>query len=176
MNNNLNWLFSGFLLASVGNFALAGRIHAAESVILQYGILQGSISVEELSTFARDGELSSSLKSYLRLSNTKPEDLQRLLTQEVDVDGVSLSRALNSIPGEILLDRVGTIIRTSSGRASRQALRAALVNSALSDDQITLIEVIENYPTDEVYVEGDRLADAYNSISMGLEIASRLGF
>jgi hypothetical protein len=112
----------------------------------------------------------------LRLSDTKPEDLQKVLTQEVDLDGVSLSRTLNSLPGEILLDQVGKIIRTRSGRASREALRAALVNSALSDDQITLIEVIENYPTDEVYVEGDRLANAYNSIRRGVETASRLGF
>lgn len=176
MKNNWNWLLYGCLIASAGNFAFASRTQAAESVILQYGILQGSISVEELSTFALSGELSSSLKSYLRLSDTKPEDLRKVLTKEVDLDGVSLSRTLNSLPGEILLDQVGTIIRPRSRRASRQALRAALVNSALSDDQITLIEVIENYPTDEIYVEGDRLVNAYNSIRRGVEIASRLGF
>ncbi|MEY2832376.1 MAG: hypothetical protein RLZZ574_1634, partial [Cyanobacteriota bacterium] len=82
MKNNWNWLLYGCLIAGAGNFAFASRIQAAESVILQYGILQGSISVEELSTFALSGELSSSLKSYLRLSNTKPKDLRKVLTKE----------------------------------------------------------------------------------------------
>ncbi|MGL5871100.1 MAG: alpha/beta hydrolase [Xenococcaceae cyanobacterium] len=176
MKTKFVWLLSAYLLAGVESFSTAGSVRAAESVVLQYGVLQGSISVEELSTFARSGKLSSSLKNYLELANRKPEDVQKLLTREIDVNGIFLYRSLNSIPGEIVLDRVGEIIRTPSGRASRESLRAALVSSALSDNKIALIEVIENYPTSEVHIEGGRLADAYNSIRRGLEIASRLGF
>jgi Alpha/beta hydrolase of unknown function (DUF1400) len=176
MKNKFNWLLSAYLLLGLASFGTASSIQAAESVVLQYGILQGSISVKELSTYAREGKLSSSLKNYLELANRKPEDVQKVLNQEIDVDSILLYRALNSLPGEILLDRVGEIIRTPSGRASRESLRAALVSSALPDNKIALIEVIENYPTSEVYIEGGRLADAYNSIRRGLEIASRLGF
>jgi hypothetical protein len=39
-----------------------------------------------------------------------------------------------------------------------------LVVSASKDRQITLIEVIENYPTNEIEVEGDRLEAAYRQL------------
>jgi hypothetical protein len=176
MNVKFSWLLSICLLAGLESFGCASITKAAESIILQYGIIQESISVEELSTFARDGKLSSSLKNYLKIANTRPEYLQTVLSQEIDVNGVFLYRVLNSLPGEILLDQVGEIIRTPSGKASRESLRAALVGSALPDEKIALIEVIEKYPTSEVYLEGDRLVNAYNLIRRALDITSRLGF
>jgi hypothetical protein len=39
-----------------------------------------------------------------------------------------------------------------------------LVISASKDRQITLIEVIENNPTNEIEVEGDRLETAYRQL------------
>ncbi|MHC5722793.1 MAG: alpha/beta hydrolase [Nostoc sp.] len=44
---------------------------------------------------------------------------------------------------------------TPSRRADRQALRAALLLSATQDRQVSLIEIIKNYPTNEVQVEVD---------------------
>lgn len=143
---------------------IAPNAEAAETVILKYKILRESISVPELKTLAQTGELSPSLKVYLLLAKKKPEELRDALTKPVTVDGVVLSKVLNSFPGEFLLDQVSEVIHTPSDRSSRQALRSALVNSALADNKIRLIEVLENYPTSEVHVEGDRLADAYRSI------------
>ncbi|NES25930.1 MAG: alpha/beta hydrolase, partial [Symploca sp. SIO3E6] len=48
----------------------------------------------------------------------------------------------------------------------------ALVASALEDNQITLLEVLQNYPTSEVVVEGERLLEAveeFNKISQTIE-------
>jgi len=39
-----------------------------------------------------------------------------------------------------------------------------LVLSASSDNEITLLETIKNYPTTEVDVEGDRLVEAYGKL------------
>lgn len=137
---------------------------AAEQVILKYSILRESISVAELRNFADTGELSSSLKAYLTIANKKPEDLRQALTRKVEVDPVLLSKILNSFVGEILLDQVSEVIQTPSRKASRQSLRGALVTSALPDGNIRLIEVLENYPTSEVHVEGDRLAEIYRQL------------
>nr|WP_104905840.1 alpha/beta hydrolase [Nostoc sp. 'Lobaria pulmonaria (5183) cyanobiont'] len=56
------------------------------------------------------------------------------------------------------------VISTPSQRANRQALRAALVLSANQDGQVSLIEIIKNYPTNEVEVDGDRLQGAYRQL------------
>jgi len=147
-------------------FALTGvllgnaRVEAAESVVLKYRFLRETISVRELSTFAKTGELSTKLRVYLALAKRDPKDLRRALTQEVPANPNLLYQVLNSFVGELLLDRVSEVVHTPSNRANRESLRSALVSSALRDNKITLIETLENYPTPEVHVEGERLAEA----------------
>ncbi|MEH2452711.1 alpha/beta hydrolase [Nostoc sp.] len=53
---------------------------------------------------------------------------------------------------------------TSSPRADRQALGAALVLSASQNGQVSLIEIIKNYSTDEIEVDGNRLESAYRQL------------
>jgi hypothetical protein len=147
------------LVTLTGAFYFSARADAAESVVLKYRFLRGSVSVPELVTFAKTGELSNSLKSYLRLAGREPEELRRVLTQEVKVNPNLLSGLLNSPIGEVMLDQVSDVVHTPTNRANRESLRGALVSSALPDGQITLIETLENYPTPEVHVEGERLVE-----------------
>lgn len=83
------------------------------------------------------------------------------LIEPVKVNPVFLDRVLNSRIGNVILDEVSQVIHTPSGRADRQALRAALVLSASRDGEIMLVEIIQNYPTPEVKVEGERLESAF---------------
>ncbi|WP_366941810.1 alpha/beta hydrolase [uncultured Nostoc sp.] len=59
---------------------------------------------------------------------------------------------------------------TPSPRADRQALQAALVLSASQNGQVLLIEIIKNYLTNEVEVDGvvyrrrHRLESAYRQL------------
>jgi len=152
----------GLVVASV--LYPGARADAAESVVLKYLFLRETISVPELATFARTGELSSTLRTYLKLAGRDPNELRRALTQEVKVNPNTLSRVLNNPIGEIMLDQVSEVIHTPDNRANRQSLRGALVSSALPDGQITLIETLENYPTPEVHVEGQRLVEVAKKI------------
>lgn len=137
---------------------------AAERVVLKYRILRESISVAELTQLAATGQASPKLQAYLKLAQQSPESLRQPLVKPIGVNRRLLDRVLNSRPGEILLDQVGQVIHPPSNQASRQALRSALVLSATPDNQITLIEVLQNYPTPEVEVEGDRLEDTYRQL------------
>ena len=152
------------LLTAAGLMTIPIPTVAAEKVILKYSILRESISVAELRELANTGKASPTLKAYLRLANKKPEELQRLLSQKVDVDPVLLSKVLNSFAGEYILDRTSSIIHTPSSNADRQALRGAIINSAVPDGNFRLIEVLENYPTSEVHIEGDRLRELYSQL------------
>ncbi len=164
------------LVTILGIFSAKVPVQAAETVILKYSILRESVSVEELSTLAETGEASRSLRSYLKLANKKPEELRALLNNNVDVDPVFLSKALNSFAGGIVLDPIGEVIHTPSKKANRESLRGALVTSALSDKNIRLIEIFENYPTEEIHVDGDRLAEIYQNIEGFVSKVPRLPF
>ncbi|MEH1838700.1 MAG: alpha/beta hydrolase [Nostoc sp.] len=80
------------------------------------------------------------------------------------VNIVFLDKVLNSRIGNIILDQISQVIYTQSRRADRQALRSALVLSASQDGQVSLIEIIKNYPTNEVKVDGKRLQGAYRQL------------
>lgn len=134
--------------------------NAAEQVVLKYRIFRESISVEELSTFAETGELSRSLRINFALARQDPKAIRQFLTQPVQVNPVFLDRVLNSPVGNLIVDQVSQFVHTPSRRADRQALRSALVLSASRDNNITLIETIQNYPTSEVELEGERLESA----------------
>lgn len=153
------------LATLLGLFCGVARVDAADSVVLRYSFLRQTVSVSELATFAETGELSSSLRAYLRMANREPEELRKVLTQEVQVNPVLLYRVLNSLPGELLLDQVSQVIHTPTNRANRESLRSALVSSALSDGNITLIETLQNYPTPEVHVDGNRLVEVVRRIN-----------
>lgn len=140
-------------------------VKAADQVILKYSILRESVCISELSTLAKTGETSSSLNTYLKIANKQPEDLRRILNQNIDIDPVFLLKILKSFAGDFLLDEVSQVIHTPSRRANRESLRGALVTSALSDRNIRVIEILENYPTSEIHVDGDRLADIYQQIN-----------
>lgn len=151
------------LVASVSILLVSSRAIAAEQVVLKYRIFRESISVEELSTFAETGELSKSLRINFALARQDPKAIRQYLTQPVKVNVVFLDRVLNSPVGNVILDQVSQVIHTPSRGADRQAMRSALVISA-RDNNITLLETIQNYPTSQVQVEGDRLESAYRQL------------
>ena len=138
---------------------------AAEKVVLKYSIFRIPISISELETFVETGEMSLKMKAILGKAGENPESVRRTLTKPIKVSPTFLDRSLNSLPGDFVLDRVGRIIHTPSGEENRNALRSALVLSAENDNRVTLLEVMQNYPTEEIHVEGERLVEAYSKIA-----------
>ncbi len=144
---------------------------AAERVVLKYKILRESVSVSDLTTFADTGQASPDLQTYFRLSKQNPEAVQRSLTRQVSVSPVLLDRILNSPLGNGALDQLGQAIQTPKGGAERQALRSALVLSASGDGKVSILEILQKYPTEEVVVNGDRVEGAYRQLN---QLAERL--
>ena len=143
---------------------------AADNIVVKYGWLNESISVEELKTFSETGETSPKLDFYLQASKQNPNKVRRMLNKPIPVDGVMLSEVLNNRFGGMILNSFSDIITTPSKRASKESLRGALVTSALDNNDISIMEVLENYPTSEVHLQGDRLADTYEQIESILKV------
>lgn len=136
---------------------------AAEEIVLKYSILRETISVKELGELSRTGKVSPSLKSYLKLAKKDPKELRHWLNRPFAVEQTTLSNVLNSFVGGYLLNQVGEVIHTPSNRANKEALRGAIITAAENDNEVQLIEVLENYPTKAVHLEGDRLVELYQT-------------
>ncbi|NCO75088.1 MAG: alpha/beta hydrolase [Cyanobacteria bacterium] len=137
---------------------------AAEEIILKYSMLHQSIPVEDLTVFCETGETSSALSYFLRLANQKPENVKNTLCRKIPVNGVMLSKILNNPFGEFILDGFAQVITTPTQKASRESLRGAVVTSALKDNNLSIMEVAQNYPTTEVHLNGDRLMEIYKKM------------
>lgn len=161
------------LMMAIATMLASSAAIASEQVVLRYRAHRRSVSVEELTQLAQEGDVSRPLKSYLRTAGQDPETLRQLLNREAEVDPVLLDRLLNNPIGGFLLDRVAEGIYTPSQQADRQALRAALILSASDDGTVSLLEVLQNYPTPEVHIDGDRIGEAFNQI---MELEERFGW
>jgi hypothetical protein len=126
----------------------------AQELVFTLGPLSPSFAIADLETLASTGEVPQSLRFYLSLADVDPEVLRSILNREVEVNGRSLDRLLNSLLGEYALYQLGQVMHTPSRQANIQALRSALVMSTLDDNQMTLLEVLQNYPTPQIYVDG----------------------
>jgi hypothetical protein len=137
---------------------------ANKSLLIQFGPLGRSISLADLTRFAETGELSRGWRFFLNVAGVAPEDLRTALNQEIGVELRFLDRTLNGLLGEFLLYQVGQVVQTPSNTANIQALRSALVGSA-EDSQISLLEVLQQYPTQQVRLNGLRLARIGRNVS-----------
>jgi hypothetical protein len=161
LSRTVGWLgaslISGWLLLSQSAIA-------AERVVMRYGPFERSASVEELARFVETGETTRQLRAYFRMSGQDPEQFRQLLGREFEVDVVTLDRVLNNIVGDVVLDQIGNFVHTPSGETNREAMRSALVLSASDGGKVSLIEVMQNYPTREVHINGNQVLSAYRQI------------
>lgn len=161
------------LLASLGSLLLGTAAivltssqptHAAEQLYFTYGPLGRSLSIEELRDFAETGEPSRQLRWYLNVANLEPEKFRAVLTKEVPLGLEFIDRLTYSLPGEFALFQLGQVVHTQSRQANIQALRSSLILSVSEDNRLTLLEFLENYPTEGIYVDGVALARVANKV------------
>jgi hypothetical protein len=155
-----------FLALSTGLILCNSEVKAAEKVVLKYSVLQVPISVSELETFAKTGQMSPPLALLLTQSKQNPDTVRQALTKPIKVNYNLVKDNLKSTPAKLILDQVGQVIHPSTNqRDDRDALGNAVLKSLEKDNELTLLEVMQNYPTSEIQVEGDRLVEAYTQLA-----------
>lgn len=155
---------------ATGLVGLSGNAIAAETVVLTYGFLSVDIPIEDLQTLSETGETSDELDRLLDMTSQDPEVLRTTLNEPVELNSTFLDMALSSPPGDWLLDQLGEMIQPAAGEAGgRTALRAALIGAASDDNQVTLMELMQVYPSSEIIVKGDRVVEGYSQLYEALE-------
>ncbi|MFQ3617224.1 MAG: alpha/beta hydrolase [Cyanobacteriota bacterium] len=146
--------FAGVALLLGAGMLGASPASAAESIVVNFGPLSRSFSITEFQTLAETGQPSRKLRWYLNTAGVKPSTARSLLTQQVPLPLEFVDQILNSLPGEFGLYQLGQVISPSSQEASLQAMRAAVVLSAADDNRVSMLEILENYPTRELHIDG----------------------
>lgn len=127
---------------------------AAEFVSVNYGLLQRSLPVESLSQYAQDGAVDSEIRDYLRfLKPPQREQFRQALRTHVPLDVVATSQFLYTAQGEILLERLGKVIRSGPNSTGFYAIRAAMILAAADPEGLTLINVFRKFPTRELQID-----------------------
>lgn len=161
-------------LASTQSSRLPSPI--AENVIIVVGPIRPSFAIQDLDRFVETGTVPNGWRFFFSVAGTNAEEFRTALTAEVDVDVLFMDRLLNGILGEYLLFRVGQVIHTPSEDANIQALRSALIFSAVDDGKVSLLEFLRNYPSTNIMVQALNLARFGRDIqSQGLVASQTAG-
>lgn len=145
----------GTLLGSLSVGLMALPSSAAERVVLSYGFLEVAIPIDSLEAFAREGQVDDDLDSYLRSASVEArKELQEILLTPMEVSPATLSQFLYSTSGEVLLQYLGNLIQTDSRLNGFYALRSAVVLAAADAEGLTLLNVLQQFPTPTVRVDG----------------------
>ncbi|MBD1912174.1 MULTISPECIES: alpha/beta hydrolase [unclassified Leptolyngbya] len=159
------WTGALALLVTLGAFGHSAPSLAAEEVVVTYGPLSASFPLRDLQTLARTGEPSQSLAFYLGIAGVDTATAQGALNTSMPLSETLLNDLMNGPTGDRLLARFTDVIHTGSGEDNIPALRSAIAQSTGSDQQITLLELMENYPTDQMYINGVNLMPLMEELS-----------
>ena len=98
------------LSCGIGLSALANPGLAATDVTLVSGAFRRSIAVNDIEHLAETGEARGLLGQLVDLSGQDPEDVAKLLNQNLNLPLVLTSRLINTRIGEAIIRRVAQII------------------------------------------------------------------
>lgn len=146
---------------------------ATQKVILTYGPQQLAIPMNDLVNFAQTGRASRVLRFISAVSGQNTADFRNVLTQQVPANVKLLDKSLNFIVGELFLYEIGQVLHTSSRLGNIEALRSSLVLSASDDKKVSLLEVIQKYPTPELYIDARKLNKAYDQVQFLVDGAEK---
>ncbi|MGK7947664.1 MAG: alpha/beta hydrolase [Xenococcaceae cyanobacterium] len=152
----------GLILLNLGlclgyDSLLSHKAVSAEEILLNYGPLEFSLSVESLEIYAKEGKITGKLKDYARLLTPEQLDqLQKALVTSAEVTPLAVAQFLYSTQGEKILEQVGQIVQTKARQPGFYAIRSALILSAAEEEGLTPLNILQNFPTYGIRLNSDR--------------------
>ncbi|MBD2259611.1 alpha/beta hydrolase [Pseudanabaena sp. FACHB-2040] len=121
---------------------------SAERIVFAVGPLLQSISVESLTTFALEGELTGDLARYAPfIGDEQLQEFRAVLTQAYPIDSLTIGNLSYTPLGSSFLQRLGNIFQTETGNNGFRAIRASLIATAQAPEGFTVLGFLQNYPT-----------------------------
>ena len=145
-------LVSLILSISAVLFPLAAR--SAERIKFELAPFgQFTIEVEDLKAFVATGETTPELAYYLdRLPSQQRARLSELLSTPLEFDPLAISKFSNSSIGEAAIKNFGKAIKADVEHNGFYALRGAIIAAAFDDEGLTIMNLLEQFPLETVYL------------------------
>ena len=127
-------------------------VEAAEKITFPLSVLgEFYVSIDDLATFARSGEITPEFAYYAeRLDPKTLQQLRQILQTSFAVEPITVYRVTNMPMGKDFLRRLGNIIYTHPQRNGFYAIRAALIQAAGEPEGLTVINFLRRFPSDEI--------------------------
>ncbi|MGM3306219.1 alpha/beta hydrolase [Anabaena sp. WFMT] len=139
---------------------------AADTVVVRYGALEESVSLDELKKSAKNKELPASLGTYTkRLSEQQRRVLIGGLRAKIPLNVVTLNRLLNTQIGSTILNDISTGI-SRKDKAGVQALRSGLIIGANSPQGLSVLSFIAAYPSKSLEINVPQALNVAKSLNM----------
>ncbi|MGC1305679.1 MAG: alpha/beta fold hydrolase [Phormidesmis sp.] len=166
--------FSGLCVGALLPFAPLKPANAAERVTLTFGFAEISTSVESLRAYGERGEVSEELAPYLKLlSDEQRSQFRQALQARQDVGPAQISQFLYSSIGDNILRYLGGIVQTAGRRDGAKGLRGALVLAAAEPEGLSVVGVLENFPTSSVRIDSLRGFQSFGAFAELIEDTDR---
>ncbi|UBF24823.1 alpha/beta hydrolase [Kovacikia minuta CCNUW1] len=164
----------GAIGAGLMSALVACPAFGAERIVLAYGVLERSIPIESLETYARTGVIDSELAWYAQRAS--PEQLTQLkqgLLTPIPLGAVEVSQFLYTSIGERLLDRLGEVIQMDSRQSGFYAIRAALILAAADPEGFTPLNVLRKFPSSQIEINLTRSLEIANELESLINQSNR---
>ena len=149
-------------------FFFSPSAQGAENLFLYKGTFSRTIEIEDLYKFKVTKKPSNKLKSLMKITNQKEEELHKILSLEIEVPLRASSKLMNSKIGEVFLNRLSKIIypnKISDKKLSTKALRSGLILSSYNNNQkINLIDFFKAYPNKNIAIDLNALSKALKKV------------
>jgi predicted dienelactone hydrolase len=160
--------FTSVAACLAGAVLASAPAHAGESLSFSYGPLIRSLKISSLKQFAKDGKVAEDLAFFLQLTTAKQqEQFRESLSRRAPVDPMIVSRFFSSEIGESVLEKLGKGITLTRGGNGQYAIRSALIGAAFGKDGLTLLNVLQNLPTN-LQIHGERVLGATKAAERAL--------
>ncbi len=159
----------GVLVSLASLLCWSTSARAAETVILQYGGLQGTIPVADLETLSSSGQTTPALQAFLDQTPIKSESMSVLLAASIPDTGIPLGdRDI-----QYLLYELNKLVGDPLGRENLRPLGLAL-RSAYLDSNMSFLELVKRYPKSTVKLNVNQLNGVYEDVDLFVQRISPL--
>jgi len=159
---------TGLALAFASSALFLGHTAFARSrdmVLLQHNQSSVEVPLSDLQALAETGELSDELEEYFSTIPVSPEETQIILSEVIFDGGIPISS--NSV--EFLTIQLSRSIGDTLRRERRDDMFDALSEAFADDRQISIMEIVENYPDSTTRVSLNRLARLQTDLTLFVE-------
>lgn len=147
-----------------GVFGIVGSASAAETILLRFEETQVSVPIREIEAFAESGAVGGELQEFFQRYPEIQAETQEILDQKITVTEAFIQRTLSGSTGEFVLIQLRKLLSNPSGDSDIESLRTTLIDAYEDDNRFSVLELLQKYPEDEIYVDVRGLQQVYGDV------------